>query len=336
MTIFFMDGMDVYSATADIIERWDANDGSGITYSSTIGRFGGGGVVIFVDDRYITKVFDAIPEIVLSFSLFRAFAASQNDDVIQIDNGTVDAGISLVSQTGSSSIAVYRGSRLTGTNLGTFDFTTNAWHWLSIRYLADDVNGTIDIEVDGVNLFSFVGDTVNSGLPEIQRVLLGGDNAQNYTYDDVIMTDVSGPAPFNTLLTDRHIDTILPDAAGDDTDWLPTGGANFANAQTNNNDTSYNESETPGDKDLYNMANMGFSPTVIDAVNVTAVVKNPDGGVTQFKVKVKSGATEGDGPDTQPVSMYKYFDKVFLTNPATASAWTESEVNSAQAGVEII
>lgn len=339
MTLLFMDGMDLYGITADLATRYTSVASTSVAYGAAIGRFGGGGIIVSDDDRYITKDITGSPQTcVISFAVFRSTVIGAGADIVwRFDNSAAGGGMACKSITGSDgTLQVTRG---TTTVLGTFPLSTNIWHYVSIKWKAANVGGTFDVEVDGVNVFTFSGDTVLSGLETCNTVLLGGDRLQDFTYDDLIITDAAGAAPFNDLLSDRRIDTILPDAAGDSSGFTATPSvANFLNVDdvAPDGDTTHNEAEISTTKDLYNMAAMGFTPSSIDGVNVVALAKNPDAGGTQFKLKTKTGVTEGNGSAKTPTSVYLYFDELFLTDPDTAAAWTESGVNGMQAGMEII
>ncbi len=339
MTILFMDGMDLYGATSNLSRRYDIVNSS-VNWGAAFGRFGGGGIQVTADDLYFHKTLVGAPvEIIISFALFRSStAAGGNDAVFIITNAGATELISWEPSAGSNIIVVNRGGQF-GTQLGSFSIGLNEWHWVSMRYKASNTVGTYDIDVDGVNVFSFSGDTVNSGFQEVNTVKFGADNLQDWTYDDVIITDIAGSSPFNDILTDRRIDTIRPDATGDATDFTASPAVdNYLNVDdvTPDDDTTYVESGVSADKDLYNFGALGFSPGAIDVVNVVGLVRNPDAGTTEFKMKVKSGTTEGDGSSQTPSATYKYLDDNFLVNPDTASAWTESEVNGMQAGQEIV
>lgn len=335
MALIFMDGMDVYGVTADLSTRYDSVS-TNIAYGAAIGRFGGGGIIVSDDDKYIQKAVTGFPQTgVVSFGVFRTTTTPGADIIWRFDNSVAGGGVTVKTLGTAGTMEVFKG---TATSLGTFTLSANVWHWVSCKYKAANTGGTFDVEVDGTNVFSFTGDTVNSGTEDFRDVLLGGDIVQDFTYDDVIITDVSGAAPFNDLLSDRRIDTILPNAAGDSSGFTASPVvANFLNVDDTapDGDTTHVEANVSTTKDLYNMASMGFSPAGIDAVNVVAQASNPDAGTPGVKLKVKSGTTEGTGASQTPSSGYGYIDELFLLNPDTSAAWTETEVNAMQAGQEI-
>lgn len=335
MTILAMTGMDLFGVTANLVRFFETIPGANVAYSTTSGRYGGGGITVSDDDFFFGKAIPGSPQTcVVSFAVFRTGTSVQSDFIWHMDNNIFRGGISFKSVDSSSAIQVLRG----GAVLGTFVLGTVAWHWVSIKVKLANTGGTVDVEVDGVGVFSFTGDTVSTGIEECVTFLWAGGRFENFIYDDFIITDVAGAAPFNDLIADRRIDTIQPNATGASADFTAEPVVdNYLNVDeaSPDDDTTYVEAETSTDLDLYNMAAMGFSPSSIDVVNVVALVKNPDAGGTQLKLKVKTGTTEGTGAAQSPTSEYLYFAEQFLLDPDTAAAWTESGVNAMQAGYEI-
>ncbi len=338
MTYLSSTGMDFFGATSNLIRFFNTVEGTNVTWGATSGRFGGGGITVDDADKYFSKAILGSPQTaVISFAVFRSnIAAVGGDTVWRLDNSSAGNGLQFRSNAASANITVFRGTTF---DLGSFAIGLNAWHWVSIKAKMEDPNGTVDIEVDGVNVFSFAGRTVQTGTNTADNFLFGADQLQDFIYDDIFITDIAGGAPFNDILSDRRIDSLFPDAVGDSAGFTAVPAVdNHLNVDdvVPDDDTTYVEAEPSTTKDLYNFASMGFSPSVIDAVNVVALARNPDAGGTQLQLKVKSGVTEGTGGAQSPTTAYRYLSELFPTNPDTAAAWTESEVNGMQAGQEIV
>lgn len=332
MAKLLSDGMDMYNVVADLSQRYSTT-GSARVYGSTIGRFGGGGIRFDNGSSSIIAVVIGEPQTaIVSFSIFRSNTVpTANQDLFRFENASASGLISLESNA-SDVVDVMRGV----VSLGTFTLTKNVWHWLSIKVKASNTVGTVDIKVDDVDVFSFSGDTVDSGLEVIEKAQFIGNSVQDITFDDIIISDIAGAAPFNDILPDSRIDTLTPSAAGDSTQYTGSPSANFTNAQTNDGDTSTNVDATSGNKDLYNLGDMSFTPVNIDAVDVVTCVKNPTPGTELVKLKTKTGTTEGTGSNITLTSSYAYKQATFLVDPDTGVAWTESGVNGMQAGMETV
>ena len=341
MALLFMDGFDRYGATSELSRNYNAVAASNVTLLTTGGSFGGGAVKVDDDDKYFEKNISGNPQTcVISFRVFRTGSASAGDKVIIIDNDVTHELFNLQTTSGTSQIEVHRGSFTPSFSvlLGTFTLPVDSWQWVTIKLKsARDGAGSIDIEVQGVNVFSFTGQTARDGTETCNLVRLGGDISQDWTYDDIIITDIDPGAPFNDLLPDTRIETLLPDAAGDSGQFTATPAvASYLNVDdvAPDDDTTYVESSTLTHKDLHNLAALPITVADIKAVNVFALAKNPLGGGAALKLLTKSGTTEGAGA-VQPLgSGYGYINELFLTNPDTSVKWTESEVNAMQAGYE--
>lgn len=337
MTLLFMDGFDRYGATSELARNWDTVAASGITLLTSAGAFGGGAVKVDDDDRFFQHAIAGNPQTcVVSFRVLRTSTTPGTDRVLLIDNGAAGELVSLGTN-GTGMVQVWRGHTVAPVLLGSFALPTDSWQWISIKVKASNTVGTIDIEVAGVNVFSFAGDTVRSGAETCNNVRFGGDVVQDWTYDDIFITDVAGGAPFNDLLADMRIETLLPDAAGDSAQFTASPAvANYQNVDdvAPDDDTTYVESSTLTDKDLHNLGALAITPGVIEAVQVFALAKNPLGGGANLKLLAKEGTTEGAGAARALGSGYGYIDELFLTNPDTAAKWTEAEVNAMQAGYE--
>ena len=340
MAILFQDGFDLYGAIGEVTRRWAQAHATIFTYSTTSGRFGGGGITCTQDDTYLETPSLGSPQtVIISF----AFKCDNNDalgtDRIIEFNNELGVLFSLYWIVGTNTWQARSGIT---TVLGSFNITRAVWHWISIKLTVSDTVGTIDVELDNVSVLSVSGADTHgnvAGTDTVTSIGLGGQLDISITFDDVIVCDDTGAAPFNDLLTDRRIGTILPNAAGDSSGFTASPAvANYLNVDDTapDDDTTYVESEVTTTKDLYNMAAVGFSPSTVDAAAILALVSNPDAGVTQCRLKCKSGTTEGTGSAQFATSGYTYLNELFLLNPDTASAWTETTINSMQAGIEIV
>jgi hypothetical protein len=120
-------------------------------------------------------------------------------------------------------------------------------------------------------------------------------------------------------------------------DFTPSTGNNWEQVDDNGNDgdTSYVESSTTGHKDLYNFGSLGTFAN-INAVVDYAIAKKTD--VSSFTIipVAKSNGVEADATgilvnDTS----YLAYGGVYLTDPDTTAAWTDTAVSAAQFGYKV-
>jgi hypothetical protein len=98
----------------------------------------------------------------------------------------------------------------------------------------------------------------------------------------------------------------------------------------------------PSQYDLYKFATYAFPPnTVIDSIEVfmRIILENDtdDNKATSWKFVIKSGASTFKDVDNWETIRFgwKVVSKLYSKNPCTASAWTTSEINALQAGLEL-
>jgi hypothetical protein len=155
-------------------------------------------------------------------------------------------------------------------------------------------------------------------------------------YDDIYFLDASGSVN-NDFLGPRKVSVIRPNAAGDDTDWTPDSGNNHDRVKEAvlDGDTSYVETGTTNDQDLYN-----YEPTV-DLTEVSGIQIMTEAKVTAGAMELqtisKSGTTE-DAHSCGTIISTDYVTCVAVgeLNPDTSLQWTPAEIDAAQFGVKAI
>jgi len=170
----------------------------------------------------------------------------------------------------------------------------------------------------------------------------------SYCIDDVICGDGidSGIAgkPNNGRIGPAHVTAALAEldavvGGGFHKDFtLSTGVDHGANVDDNppNDDTDFNSSLTPTNRDSYTFPDIKIGTGDVYAVNVLPMVKKSDTFNSRFiKPLVRSGGTTAVGvsqavPDTQ----YEYRWEIYDGNPVGSVAWTVASVNAAEFGLE--
>lgn len=232
-----------------------------------------------------------------------------------------------------------RGSAF-GTILGTTGPVLRPGRWNHIRFKITISNtvGEVTIWVNGVQKLNLTSqDTRNGGSgDDMDAIDIWGMNAvtpgleDETCYDDIVISD--------TEITDiLKVEDLLPNAAGDLTDWTPDAGSNFQRCDEvpKDGDTTYVESSTNTDTDLYNMASLTTVTGNIKAVQVNLDAR-ATAGSENIRTKVKTGTTTVDGASqaVSDTSNFDTFSEIEEVDPDTAVAWIVSGVNAMQCGVE--
>lgn len=248
----------------------------------------------------------------------------------------VDAGTTQISWVVNTNgnILVLRGSTTLATS--TFQAVVNTWFHIAVKATINNTTGAVEVRFNGsatpdINITN--QDTQVSANAYTNQFTLIGNNVQ-FAFDDIVVADDTGGQAF---LGDYDIYSIFPDGAGASAQFTPSAGSNWQNVDENphDGDTTYNESETTGHKDRFTMQNVPTDTDTIYAVQVGAFAKKTDVGSRELNVLAYDGTTEGAGADNALATSYGWTIGLFEDHPSGAAPWTESEVNSMEAGYEV-
>lgn len=242
-----------------------------------------------------------------------------------------------------------------GTILGVSDpiaSNPSEFVYLEFKVTPDDSAGAIEVRGFGVPRLVLSGiDTRNGGTAGITRNWVGRPTSSGVRpgliYDDLYICDTLGATNNDFLATagppgytPRIID-LVPNAAGDSTDWAATGsgGVNWAavadSGSAPNNDTSYVAASTVGAKDLYNLGNLPAGASDIRGLVQWALWRKDDATIRAAAMTARSGATDSDDASVGLTNSYTLKERVLETDPATSAAFTESGVNAFQIGQKV-
>lgn len=199
-----------------------------------------------------------------------------------------------------------------------------------------DSGGVAKVCINGAETISYTGDTKNGGTGTTIDKLLLNCPVANMRLDDVYVCDGTG-ATNNTFFGDVRVQTLIPNGAGSSTQFTPTGGANYANvAEIPDSLATYNASTATGNRDTYAMADLSAATGPIYGTQNSMVAWKTDAGTGTIKAALKAGASVYyDSTISLGTSASTYVSPVRETNPATSVAWTASDVNGAELGVEV-
>ena len=100
-------------------------------------------------------------------------------------------------------------------------------------------------------------------------------------------------------------------------------------------DTSYVTASTVGDFDLYDVEAYPPASANIKAVNHIAWARKTDATARTMNLTTKSGATTTDSTAVTLATTYVGYNRLYETDPNTASDWTVSGVNALQVGQKV-
>jgi len=326
--IKFLEGFDSYGAGSFAsASKWDNSN----TVTLGTGRFSG--FAAYLDNvTTLQKTITPVSGLTVGFSIIIPSGGA----FLDILDGTAATALTLSLQTISSLLAVTSST----TAYSDFPVPQNTWVYLeiSIQDFSSTAAGNIVVRLNGDEIFSsplgfvITGDGQGSGIQ-----LFGFVNPIGY--DDLYICDNLGD--YNTgFIEDGEILTLLPNGAGDETDFSVTGAATNWEAVSESpfdGDTSYVFSQVFGDQDLYTIDTMATGVTfVIPGIMVNTVARLDNTGSRWFQALVKSGANLGNGPTTTVTSTYLNYQTVYEREPVTEDPWNETLINGLQIGQEVL
>lgn len=248
---------------------------------------------------------------------------------------------------GSGNVVVRRGiisGTILGTSSGVLMSTANTWYFVEVKATIHDSAGAVSVRINGTQVLNLTAvDTKNVGTTGFIDTVLGNRPGTSGTafFDDLVILDDTGSAPYNDFIGDNTVITVLPSAAGDSAQWTPSTGTNVAAVdETPPNTTDYVAASTTGLTDLYQLTDLAQITGTVLAVQVQAFCAKSDAGTPPLvKGKLKAGGTGTIQTDTNSVpaaglstTYILAGGDIHLTDPDGA-AWSIAKVNALQAGV---
>lgn len=225
------------------------------------------------------------------------------------------------------------------------------WYLLELHYKLPSTpggsDGRLDLKIEGTSEGFWIGNTAPLGSNAITRAYWWGNplGLQWINYDDLAINDNTGTAD-NTWCGDGYVLALRPNAQGSSNQWL----RNDTNlAAVNNYDrvsevppdnaSTYVYSQTVGNKDFYNLTDLvGLLPA--DAIRrlwISTYASEAVAGGDAFQVGLYINSTEYWSANQILSTLWQAFQgSVYSTNPNTAAAWTQADVNALQVGIKVV
>lgn len=233
-------------------------------------------------------------------------------------------------------LELYRGGTLLGTS--TFAFLPTTWTYMELKATIHSSTGSAELRVNGATVLSLSNINTNAGgTGIINQVVLGATNGyQSFRkyHDDLYICDTSGSVN-NDFLGDSRVITLSPTAVGDITQFTPSAGNNWECVDDmNDDDTTYVSASASGNKDLYNVANLPITPSSVHGVSVISTARKSETGTAANRNILKTNGTIANGSTNYLSTSYNKYITTYEINPVTSTAWSVSDVNNLQIGIE--
>lgn len=237
-------------------------------------------------------------------------------------------------------LRLFRGTIL-GTTLATSTLpviTAQAWNHIEFKATIDNAAGATEVRVNGVEVDGLTLTSVDTrdGLATVSSVafqyaLYSGTDASRYMYvKDFVAWDTTG-SQNNDFLGSVQVYTLTLDADVS-FNWTPSTGTTGYNLidETTPSDADYiSAGDPPPSASEFSFTNLPVDITSVKGLLTVARMRKTDGGDGQVQMGLVSGVDTDLGTDRPITTAFTYYWDVSELSPATAAAWTPTEVDDA-------
>lgn len=332
MSLIFCDGFDHYNTPT---QKWNISTGN--TIGAGQARNGTGGLSQGGNQSQKTVLgSQEHATFILGCAVKRGSPTGTFEMRFQSDTGATTHVTVQITSVGE--IKVFRGT-VAGTQLGSTvsaNIAADVWYYIEAKVVLNDTTGSVVVKLNGVQVFSATSqDTKNAGTKTVfDSIGLAIANVVA-AVDDVYLLNGAG-ATNNDFLGDIKIETLYPNGNGNSSALTGSDGNSVDNYllvdETPPNTSDYNGSATDNLTDTYTMGNLTTSAgTIYGAVFYAYAAKN-DAGTKGGAIIVRSAGTDYEQTDNALATSYTYYKDILETDPATAAAWTITNINAVEAG----
>ena len=226
---------------------------------------------------------------------------------------------------------------------GTHPISANNWYLIEVHVkIGDSPDGIIQVKIDGVLDIDFSGDTKPGTDADVNGFGWVPGPSHIMWIDDLALNDVAGGVD-DSWCGDGRIIRLSANGNGDASDFDGSDGNQVDNYLLvdeiiSDGDTTYVQSSTLDERDLYNLSASGLVATQDEILRVYGEVRARDTGSAGnlIAMVVKTGGTEYASADVALPSAYgRVVGAAWKLNPNTAAAWTPTELDALQSGPKV-
>lgn len=340
MALLFIDGFEArdapvkWSSAVSYYGGW----GTGPQVGSITGRFGTGTALQIYNYAgqgmpYLNKMVTPSAKIIIGFGT--SITGANFDFLVLFGDGGFTSHLTM-NFNASGGIDVKRGATVIASTAASI-ITSNVWYHFEVSATISATVGTVTLRLNGATVLNFTGNTKNGGTVDLIDAvkLQNPSSGPQFSFDDFYVCNDSGSTN-NVFLGDVQVQTLMPSAAGTSTQFTPTG---VANNWDNVNDipysaADYNTSSTVGQRDTYALADLVTGTGTVFGVQNTIIALKSDAGAASIKAAMKSGGTVYYDANQNLGASLSSTVAMHETDPATAAAWTPTNVNALEFGAE--
>lgn len=342
MSILYCEGFEQYASAEDFIETYPtAQTSLTLVTDTALGRGSAVRSITGINGGFNTAIPPQPVNSVIGFACrFRLTSLPAGSDrrwIVSLYEGiTFHVG----AQIAADGTLFFQSGAGIPNQYTTAPLQLNRWYHFEGKFKVDNVEGLVEIRLDGKTILYGTGDTRNSGgLGTVNAIRWGrcvADSAGGMDLDDVVIWNGDGTVN-NDFLGDVEVQTIKPTADDVVTGWTPnTGTAWQAVSETGEDtDTSYIACSTLATPASFELSDLLTTPTNVLAVSMFALARKDDAGDRSIQIGVDSGGVVAES-DVSPLGLnYGSTSFVLNKNPNGDTAWTVAAVNGLKGRVTV-
>lgn len=337
MAILHLDSFDGYT---DHTKIFDVPGAASVTVTSAAGRNGTNGLRFSNGSSARKNLGPANP--IITGIAYRRGAMTSTGIVFSFEESGA-AHVRIQSNPGGA-LEFRHGSTLIESSAAGI-ISPNVHYFIESEVYVHDTDGYVKIWVhdtlvyDSLVTYPSGRDTrVAAGaVGTVDGILLAGIGGVSIDYDDWYVYSTTGPDAWaNTRAGDSRVQALARTGAGASTQLTPSAGANWQNVDEadSDEDTTYNESNTPGHLDLYAGANLVDTPDEVLGVQVRNRRRKTDAGTRTTRDAIRVGGTTAFGTGQGVATDYSYSKSIWQVSPATSAQFLTTEF-PIEAGIEV-
>ena len=349
MSLLFIDSFDHYDR-GSMDKKWSFVDCFWIVGAETWSLHVGAGRDGSTALRFIprTNSATAAVNVAAQSTLYAGFAvkmakygSDQNQTFLEFSSGKqVMIGYAM---SGGGQIGVWKGDFTTFLGRASCPLNQGQWYYVETRNTVHSATGQIDIRIDGKTEFTFTGDTLTGTVASLGRISVGrgvGTISVEHIFlmDDFYLLDDQGTRN-NGFLGDVRVMALMPNSDGDTIQWDPsTTGNNWQMVDETipDSDRTYNSTSVTAEIDTFHMTDLGIGSAYVLAAQAVFMARQDDPSRSVRPILTTNGSAYAGATVGLTGSKYTFIQEIFELNPVTATSWTVAEVDSHQAGYELV
>ena len=318
--------LDLDTVVLDLFDSTTA----GNTISAGNGRSSGNSLRITTNGANITKGIGsnlATLNVALGLQVASLTTPGTSGFLSFTDAGTAQVTLKVLAD---GTIQAYRGTG-SGTLLGASSagvVVAAAYQHIECTVTISATVGVVQVWVNSVSVLNLTSqNTKSTANTTVSGFTLFAYTSVTCDFCDIIWA--------GARINDRRVECVVPTGAGNYAQFTPSAGSNWQNVDEvpPNTDTDYNETATLNNIDSFAHGALAGTPSTIDAVIVNVRARNTTSGAGSVAPFLRSSTTDSVGTGVSLNTTYQDFQSVYLTDPATGSAWASAAaVNAAEIG----